>query len=158
MTKLIRLTALVIVLLLLKISPSTAKQDRNLLAGDKGVELLKNNLILNDQWVSFPEYKNRKAWEQLPANIRKEYILEGEKYLDYSWPAIPASSYLDYVRTGSRDIMQKPYNERLKAFRCLVMAELMEGKGRFLDQIINGIWVYCQLLLQDSQQQVYVQR
>ena len=77
--------------------------------------------------------------------IRQSYILQAEKYKDYNWPSIPASSYLDFIRTGSREVMQAPYRERRNALNALVFGELAEGKGRFIDQIINGVWAYCEM-------------
>ena len=99
---------------------------------------------VGDDWVPFPSYKDREAWKFVPENVRAEYIQKAEQYLSYDWPAVKATTYLDYVRTGSRKVMQDPYFNRQKVFEALVMGELMEGEGRFLDQIINGVWVYCQ--------------
>ncbi len=39
--------------------------------------------------------------------------------------------------------MQTPAIENGIALGHLVMAELAEGKGRFMDQIINGVWLAC---------------
>jgi len=36
---------------------------------------------------------------------------------------------------------QQPYYERRQKVQDLVLAECMEGQGRFLDQILNGIWL-----------------
>ncbi|PCH69795.1 MAG: hypothetical protein COC06_06835 [Bacteroidales bacterium] len=120
------------------------KEKRDFLTRIGTLEFLQKNLFLGSEWVSYPDYSDRKAWEDIPAKIRNSYIAKGEKYLDFNWPTIPASGYLDFVRTGDREIMQRGYRERRSVFEALVMAELMEGKQRFLDQIINGVWVYCE--------------
>lgn len=121
-----------------------ANDKRDLLGKAGTIEFLEENLIMGHEWVSFPAYSDRLAWEKIPEQMRDSYILEGEKYLDFDWPTIPATAYLDFVRTGDRETMQRPNNQRRTAFQALVMAELMEGKGRFLDQIINGVWVFCE--------------
>lgn len=121
-----------------------SKSKRNLLQ-NKGEQLNWQEIIKsNANWFPFPSYYDREAWNKIDQKIRDAYIEKGEKYLDYDWPTVPASTFLDFVRTGSRDVMQRPYGRRKSAFTALVMAELMEGKGRFIDQIINGIWVYCE--------------
>ena len=58
--------------------------------------------------------------------------------LDYKWQVIRATDYLEYERSGERNIMQNPYEANRKAINVLMMAELAEGKGRFIDQLING--------------------
>ena len=139
-----KITFSLILCIFLLCTTAWGKEKRDLLSKIGTVEFLQKNLIAGSDWVNFPTYTNRQAWENIPENIRKAYISKGEKYLHFNWPAIPASSYMDYVRTGDREIMQVPYRERRKVLDALVMAELMEGKGRFLDQIINGVWVYCE--------------
>lgn len=41
--------------------------------------------------------------------------------------------------------MEKPLNENLTAISSLFLAELAEGKGRFMDQIINGVFHSCEM-------------
>ena len=101
-------------------------------------------LLSQKEWVQYPAYRDRKAWDKLPAALKRLYIRQAEGYLDFTWPSIPASTYLEYVKTGSREAMQVPYRERKRALESLVLAELVEGKGRFMDQIINGVWAYCE--------------
>ncbi len=58
--------------------------------------------------------------------------------LNYEWKVIRATDYLEYERSGERNIMQNPYEANRKAINALMLAELAEGKGRFIDQLING--------------------
>lgn len=95
-------------------------------------------------WILYPDYSDRESWEKFPASIRAKYIKDGEKYLDFNWPALKASDCLDYTRKGDDSAYSQILSQRRTAFESLVMAELMEGKGRFMDQIINGVWLYCE--------------
>ncbi|TKG94917.1 hypothetical protein EYV94_09370 [Puteibacter caeruleilacunae] len=135
-----------------------AAKKRDLLQKQSKAKGLSEVLVSNNSWVNFPAYKDRAAWSKIPQEKRDEYIKQGEKYLDYNWPAVPASTYLDFMRTGSREVMQIPYRERQSAFESLVMAELMEGKGRFIDQIINGVWVYCEQTYWGLSAHLYMQK
>jgi len=99
-------------------------------------------LIKNFADLNFPDYYNRNFWNGLPANIKKEYIQDAEKYLDFDWPAVKATDYLEIIRSGDR--RQEVYAAPRAALMGLVMGELAEGKGRFIDQIVNGVWYYSE--------------
>jgi hypothetical protein len=105
-------------------------------------DMLKSSLV--DEWHPYPTAGERNGWEALPEQIRKSYIERGEGALDFDWPTLSASLFLDYARTGNRTRYQTERNKRRSALGDLVIAECMEGKDRFLDQIVNGIWATCE--------------
>ena len=56
------------------------------------------------------------------------------------------SDRLSGVRTsGDRAIMESPFGKNNSALGSLFMAEMAEGKGRFVDQIINGVFASCEM-------------
>ena len=117
-------------------------RERNILANEaKAVDLAKV-LITDNSWNKLPGYKERQFWQGLPANIRQEYIKRAEGYLDYNWPVVKATDYLEFIRSGDR--RQQVYSACSNALTSLVMGELVEGKGRFIDQIINAVWYYSE--------------
>jgi len=99
-------------------------------------------LVKDFSEIGFPAYADRKFWNNLPATIRQQYIEAAEKYLDYDWPAVKATDYLEIIRSGDR--RQGAYAAPNAALQALVMGELTEGKGRFTDQIVNGVWYYSE--------------
>ena len=99
-------------------------------------------MITDNSWNKLPGYKERQFWESLPANIRQDYIKKAEGYLDYNWPVVKATDYLEFIRSGDR--RQSVYSACSNALISLVMGELVEGKGRFTDQIINAVWYYSE--------------
>ena len=116
--------------------------ERNLLVNEaKKIDLV-SCLITDDSWIKNPGYSDREFWESIPSNIRQEYVSVAEKYLTYDWPVVKATDYLEFIRSGDR--RQGAYAAPSRALNALVMGELIEGKGRFLDQIINGVWYYCE--------------
>jgi hypothetical protein len=117
-------------------------KERNILANEaKAIDLAKV-LVTDNSWNKLPDYKNRQFWQNLPANIRQEYITKAEGYLDYNWPVVKATDYLEFIRSGER--RQEAYAACSDALNTLVMGELVEGKGRFMDQIINAVWYYSE--------------
>ncbi|WP_104385032.1 heparinase II/III family protein [Sphingobacterium sp. HMA12] len=115
-------------------------KELKLLAGTFKQEDLKRYLSRDKSWVPYPSYSDRKAWDQLIAPFREEVIAKGDKALDYQWQVVKATDYLEYERSGNRGMMEKPMNENCTALTNLLLAELAEGKGRYIDQILNGTW------------------
>lgn len=122
-----------------------AHEYRNLLQQHADLATVKRALILNQGWVNYPDYKDRAGWDVLMKEVKDSLIKKGEAALHYEWKVIKATDYMEFGRSGSRNIMQDPYEANNSALADLVKAELAEGKGRFLDQIINGIWLDCEM-------------
>ena len=121
-----------------------ASADRNLLSQHNSAEKLADMLVMNRNWVPYPTYVNRAAWDELLGDNKEGLIKRGEKQLDYQWQVIKATDYIEYERSGDRNIMQNPNSANNNALSDLVLAELAEGEGRFLDQIINGVYYNCE--------------
>ncbi len=122
-----------------------AQSKRNLLSDPYSPAYLQTHLVKGTEWVAFPAYSDRAKWESLSPTYTKKWIAEGEKLLNYQWQVVPATAYLEYVKTGNRDVMQNPNSQNTNALRKLALAELAEGKGRFIPQIINGCWSVCEM-------------
>lgn len=118
--------------------------ERNLLAGNFDPETISEALVPDQKWVPYPAYTDRNAWEQLLGDNKDDLIRRGERQLNYQWKVIRATDFLEYERSGNRNIMQDPNSDNNNALSDLVMAELAEGKGRFMDQIINGVFYNCE--------------
>jgi len=132
-------------LLLVCLFSVQAYEKRDLLQKKANLTQLKSSLILNQKWVSYPDYKDRKGWDQLTSEVKDEIVGKGEAALKYEWKVVKATDYLEYDRSGSRQIMEIPFTSNIVALSDLVLAELAEGKGRFLDQIANGVWHSCEM-------------
>ena len=123
-----------------------AYTERNLLQNSVTKEQLKEALVMNGAWVPYPAYSDREGWNSLLNDEDRQTLINaGEKMLDYKWQVIRATDYLEYERSGERNIMQNPYEANRKAINVLMMAELAEGKGRFIDQLINSVFFSCEM-------------
>lgn len=132
-------------LLLWAITSAQAYTERNLLQKEADLEKVKSVIVLNQKWIPYPNYTDRAGWDQFLGEFKEDYIKEGEKYLDYEWKVVKATDYLEFGRSGNRDIMQTPFNKNNTALSSLFLAEMAEGKGRFIDQIINGVFTSCEM-------------
>lgn len=119
--------------------------ERNLLQKQADMERLKEILVLDQKWVAYPDYTDRPGWDAFLGNLKDAYIRCGEKLLDYQWQIVKATDYLAFERTGNRKIMENPFDANNRAIADLLMAELAEGKGRFIDPLINGVFHACEM-------------
>lgn len=124
---------------------SYAYEKRDLLQKKATVDQVKASLVSTETWIKYPAYQNRNGWDAFTGSLKDELIKEGESYLTYAWKVVTASDYLEYERSGSRVAMENPFGANNTALSRLVFAELAEGKGRFMNQIINGVWQTCDM-------------
>ncbi len=54
--------------------------------------------------------------------------------------------------------MQNVYNQNTSSLRKLVLAELAEGKQRFIPQIIDGVWALCEMTSWALSAHLYIQK
>lgn len=101
-------------------------------------------LISREDWKPFPPIGDRQAWSKADQNMLENYRKEAENYLEYTWPHIPATMSLAYVRTGDRDAYQALSFQKRRALGTLLLGEIAENKGRFINQIVNGVWSICE--------------
>ncbi len=108
-------------------------------------DFIRDAMLSRKSWRPFPKASDRKAWGSFLLHelnkARRDYIVaEAESLLGKPWPQLPATLYMEYARNGNRSRYQDPYFQRRENLSALVLAECMEHKGRFLDEIANGIW------------------
>ena len=75
-------------------------KERNILANEAVSIDLAKSLIIDNSWNKLPGYHDRQFWESIPANLRKDYISLAEGYLNYNWPVVKATDYLEFIRSG----------------------------------------------------------
>lgn len=138
-------TFVLLCLLFKLVTPLHAYEERNLLQQSADLSKLASVLIPNQQWVPYPSYSDRAAWSQFLGEDKGAYIKRGEKMLNYEWKVVKATDYIEFERSGNRRIMEDPFGSNNGAIADLLMAELAEGKGRFIDQLINGVFQSCEM-------------
>ncbi len=96
-------------------------------------------LIPHDQFKPFPQ--NPEGWKAiLPDSVITKIVRNGEAALKKDFKNIPATIMLEFVRNGNRTDYEKLSFEKRNQLWDLVLAESVEGKGRFTDKIVDGVW------------------
>lgn len=77
-------------------------------------------------------------------NAYKESLIsDAEKLAGKKYTALLASDYMRFREDGDRITYENIYFERRRDLMTLFMAELVEGNGRFMKQIIDLVWMIC---------------
>lgn len=138
-----KIKLLPLLLLLLLCFQATAQQ-QNLLSGKFSETEWQKILIPQATWVPFPKPGDRTAWAKADQQMLNTILKEAESYLNYDWPSIAATKSLLFERTGDRNEYQSISFKKRNVLGVLLLAEVHENKGRFLDAIINGVWSICE--------------
>ncbi|MBS1164423.1 MAG: heparinase [Proteobacteria bacterium] len=108
------------------------------------VECLANLPPTIGRFAPAPSAGDRAAWHCLPADVRNALVARGESLVDTAFPPLPASAYMDFRRNGDRARFEAIYLTRRRNLNAAVMAECVAHDGRFLDQVIDGIFALCE--------------
>ena len=104
---------------------------------------LENLLCAPGSFRPFPLCSEREVWQKLSTEKKKVLLHWGEDALN-GYPQITATQFMAYCRTGERRVFENPYFARRTMLFGAVMAECVENEGRFLDAIIDGLWLICE--------------
>ena len=107
-------------------------------------EKLQEILLPREQFHPVPTLKDRDRWQELPQQVANRLLALGEESLTRPMPPLPVTLYLGYARTGNRSDFEELFFERRVMLQNLVLAECVEGKGRFLDATADALWGICE--------------
>lgn len=103
--------------------------------------VLTNTVNRIDDWRLEKKNEWKKAIQALSI-LEKSHIMKvAEDANLFTWPSLLATKYLEYKTDGNRTRYEDDINTRRSIVSHLVIGELVEGKGRFIPQIINGLWL-----------------
>lgn len=82
--------------------------------------------------------------DSIPGQMRQSYIRYGERYLGKPWTVLPWTMFAENKITGNRMNYEAVCFDRRRQLAALVMAEIMEGEGRFMNDIVDGMGGFCE--------------
>jgi hypothetical protein len=132
-------------------------KERNLLAKQCSPEELRRSLIPLEHYMPYPKAGDPE-WGSLRPETRAAFVSEGEKFLGHTFEALSATLFLSYARVGNRSNYERGRTANLAALQALTYAECVESKGRFLDDIANGLWCICEQSFWGVPAHLYIQK
>lgn len=99
---------------------------------------------LNDEigrWREEIRKEFLEALKELPEKVKTGLLKKAYHDNKDDWQSLKASEYLDFMRNGDRARFEGHNFARRHRLSNLVIGELVENKGTFMDQIANGLWL-----------------
>ena len=79
------------------------------------------------------------ANDSIRKRILDSYVSYGEKYIGCRWESPNATLFAEFKTNGNRTRYEQWTFAKRRQLAALVLAEKVEGKGRFMPDIVNGI-------------------
>lgn len=132
---------LIFQLVFLNLSISSAIQ--SLLTSQCDVETIPHIFVEGHSWVDFPKYEDRKFWNKISPEIKGKIIEEGFKASQNPPVALTGCDYLLFNQGDSFDRVSQKILSKKTRLEDLMLAEIVEGQGRFFREICNSVWDFC---------------
>lgn len=97
-------------------------------------------------YTRIPDISERDKWDSIDPALGAELIKAGERALTEPWPQLLISDFTEFSKSGNRLKFEDKYMPRRRKLNALIMAECVENRGRFVDEILNGFY----LILEES--------
>ncbi|MBB5438597.1 hypothetical protein HDC92_002273 [Pedobacter sp. AK017] len=97
-------------------------------------------------WKALKKINMGKGLASIPDAVKAHILSAANKVLGTPWEVAKATDYLLFNTAGNRSVYEALYFARRKKLNALVIAELIDGKGKYLPEIANGLW----LILEES--------
>ena len=130
---------------------------RNLLQKNCSSSCIAQALLGQASFRPFPQ--TPEAWRKLlPDTILQQLVRNAENALTENFPNIPASVTLDFIRNANRTRYEAISFGKRNRLWNLVLAESIEGKKRFTDAIVDGIWSVCEESFWGASAHLFIQK
>ena len=117
--------------------------ERNLLTKHYSLNDVEQAIVPLNKFKPFPTTPSE--WRELvPASILNDLVKDGEENLKFKFASLPFTTILNWKRKGDRREYDNLVGAKRKALFQLTVAESIEGKGRFMDAIMDGLWSICE--------------
>ena len=100
-------------------------------------DMFAEHVLSLDEFRLFSDVKNLSFTDDIKTNL----LDIAEEYATMEYEPILAHSYMRYEKNGNRSIYEGEYFKRRRMVWHLFLGEYIERKGRFLEKLIDGIWL-----------------
>ena len=127
----------------ISISANAQVTQRNLLMNKYTLADINQSIVPIEKFKPFPT--TPEEWkQQVPDSVLQHLIHDGEKDLNFKFKSVSFSSVLAFKKNGNRSMYEDQSYIKRTTLTQLAVAESIEGKGRFMDAIMEGLWSICE--------------
>lgn len=105
---------------------------------------LSKELAMSGTFCPVPKYGTAFWKDSLSASMRKSYVDMALEYKDFKWESIDPILFSQFRKIGDRTNYEQFIFRKRNALAILAMAEIAEGKGRFMPDVLKGIQSVCE--------------
>jgi len=98
-------------------------------------------LLPTDRFRLFIDHPAEFGRQSILPDYARRMIEAAEKQLEGEYRTLPISIYRQFSVDGNRSNYEGIYFQRRSIIAALMMGELCEGKGRFLEKLADGLWL-----------------
>lgn len=99
-----------------------------------------------------------RSLEKLSFEERSAWIRKADLALKEPWELFYLNEFLEFERTGNRSEFEKKYFARREKLNRLLIGELISKDGKYLTEIINGLWLIMEESTWAVPAHVYLQK
>ena len=92
-------------------------------------------------YAKYPDISDREHWEYLSDELKSNLIKAGEEAQNEPWTQLLISDFREFSKTGNRVQFEDKYFPRRRKLNKLIMAECVQNEGKFLDDILDGLYL-----------------
>ncbi len=92
-------------------------------------------------YTNYPDISDRDKWESLPEELKRDLVNAGEEARKEPWTQLLISDFREFSKSGNRIQFEDKYFPRRRKLNKLVMAECVQNEGRFIDDILDGLYL-----------------
>lgn len=131
-------------LIVLGLVTNAQNREKKILSGSYTEDKLAQMLVSANDFHPYP-LSGDKTWQMMPENLKKQYIADVEPLIGAKWEVIPINLFMEFKEkdNGNRTRYEREIFMQRDKLTMLVIAELLENKGRFTKDILNGVWAIC---------------
>ncbi len=118
---------------------------QSMLTQECNVESIPQIFVEGHSWVDFPKYDNRKFWNNVNPILKETLVSRGEEAAKSEPVALTGYDYLLFRQGQTFDVVSQKILTKKSRLEDLMMAEIVEGKGRFIEDICSSVWDFCAL-------------
>ena len=107
-------------------------------------EIVKDKELNLNDFKPFAKANNRSAWESLDSKWLKANKKLGDEYTGFRFESLSASDFMELSINGNRTNYENKLFAKRKALSALVIAECIEHRGKYITDIVNGIFSICE--------------